>query len=194
MFVAILLSVPACGLHVRHSGPSHRSHHGHRSHRHWNAAGPAYADASVLTQIVILPATIPTVIEGKFSASEEAAWRADWPTLAAQLVADGLTTRTDSVVTGSVAHSKPITGYYMKLQITRLDVGDTRPNDDGTARLRASSLDAHGVIVNAATGQLVADVKFREGSGGTTHIEFEVFMARVGSSLGDWFKARRSTQ
>jgi hypothetical protein len=195
MFVALLL-VPACGLSVRsgHHRSSHHSSHGshHRTHRHWNAAGPAYAEASVLTQITIIQATLPNVIEGEFSATEEAAWRKDWPILAAQLVADGLTTRTDGVVTGSVASTQPRTGYYMTLEITQIDVGDVRPSTDDKPDLRGSSLAAHGFIYNASTGQLVADVKFREGSGWTGNNQFEVFMARAGSSLGDWFKARRA--
>jgi hypothetical protein len=145
-----------------------------------------------LTQIAILPATMPGVIDGEFTPTQEAAWRKDWPVLAAQLIADGLTTRTDNVVTGTVAQVQPLTGYYMKLEINFLDVGDTRPGDGNTRGTRGSFLAAHGVIVNAATGQGVADVKFREGSGWATHIQFEVLAARAGSSLGDWFKARRT--
>lgn len=199
--LAVLLAVPACAVHVRKGGgPSHRgsykSHrsHGpsHRHHRHWNAAGPAYSEASVLTQIAILPAALPVNIDGLFTAAEATTWRAEWPTLAAQLIADGLTTRTDGVVTGVVAHTQPTTGHYMRVVVTFLDVGDNQPNDDGTPRLFGSALHAHGVIFNAATGQLVADVKFREGSGWSENRQFEVFMARIGSSLGDWFKARRS--
>jgi hypothetical protein len=189
MFVALLM-VPACAHSVRDSG--HGSHHPHRSHRHWNAAGPAYAEASVLTQIAIVQATLPDKIEGKFSATEEAAWRKDWPILAAQLIANGLTTRTDNVVTGSVAKTRPSKGYYMRLEITHIDVGDIRADADDKTGRQGSSLAAHGFIFNATTGELVADVKFREGSGWTGTRQFEVFMARAGSSLGDWFKARRT--
>lgn len=195
MLVALLV-VPACALSVRHKGHyrGHRSHHPHRTHRHWNAPGPAYAEASTLTQLTVLDATLPDEIEGEFTATEEATWRKDWPTLAAQLMADGLTTRTDGAVTGSVASVAPSKGHYMKLEITQLDVGDIRPDADDKPRLRGSSLAAHGFIYNAATGQLVADVKFREGSGWTGSRQFEVFMARSGSSLGDWFKARRKDE
>jgi hypothetical protein len=200
MLVAAILLVPACAVSLR--GPSHghghssyRSEgHGHRHHRHWNAAGPAYAEASVLTQIAILPAKLPAVIDGEFTPAQEAAWRKDWPVLAAQLIADGLTTRTDGVVTGTVAETQPKTGYYMKLEINFLDVGDVRQGEGNTPGTRGCFLAAHGVIINAATGQLVADVKFREGSGWASKVQFEVLTARAGSSLGDWFKARRSSK
>jgi hypothetical protein len=195
LMIIALLVVPGCALTVREGGHPRghqRSHHPHRSHRHWNAAGPAYAEASVLTQIAIVQATLPDKIEGQFSATEEATWRKDWPILAAQLVADGLTTRTDEVVTGSVVSTQPSKGYYMRLEITHIDVGDIRADADDKPGRQGSSLAARGFIFNAATRELVADVKFREGSGWTGNHQFEVFMARAGSSLGDWFKARRT--
>lgn len=203
MLGAAVLVVSSCGLTVRHAGPSHHSGHyyhhegpgrSHRSHRHWNAAGPAYAEASVLSQIVILPVKLPEAIQGEFSSSDEAGWRRDWPMVAAQLVADGLTKRTAGLVTGTAGQSKVVPGYYMQLEITFLDVGDVRPNADGTPRLRGSSLAAHGVIMNAATGVMVADVKFTESSAWTGLNQFETFASQVGGSLGDWFKERRAAK
>jgi hypothetical protein len=166
--MAALLMVTGCGVtlvggghgggHYRHSSHRHNRHHGHR---HWNAAGPAYSEASKLKE------------------------------LAAKLVAAQLTERTDSIVTGTFSRTQPKTGYFMKLEITYIDVGDARPNEDGSARLRGSALAAHGVIVNAETNSMVADVKFTESSGWSGDIRFETFMASIGSSLGDWFKAKR---
>jgi hypothetical protein len=196
--MAVLLMVTGCGVtlqggghgggHYRHSSHRHSRHH---SHRHWNSAGPAYSEASKLTEITILPATLPKTFDGEFGAADETRWRTDWPQLAAKLVAAQLTERTDSAVTGNFSRTQPKTGYFMRLEITYIDVGDARPNLDGSARLRGSALAAHGVIVNAETNAMVADVKFTESSGWTGDIRFEAFMTSVGSSLGDWFKAKR---
>lgn len=198
--MAALLLVSGCGVtlqggggghHYGHSRHNSHRHHRHHSHRHWNAAGPAYAEASTIKEIVILPATLPTEIRGVYGTTDELRWRTDWPQLAAKSLAAGLTERTDSAITGTFSRTQPETGYYMKLDITYLDVGDARPNVDGTARLRGSALAAHGVIMNAETRQMVADVKFTESSGWTGDIQFEAFLSSVGGSLGDWFINKR---
>jgi hypothetical protein len=202
LFIAALLLIPACAVTVRDGGHGggHRSshnrhhsgrHHRHRSHHHWNAAGPAYAEAKNISTIVILAATLPTKIDGEFTAAEETEWRRDWPMLAAQLMADGLTARTESAVTGTVSQEKPVSGYYMTLAITYIDIGDRAPGPDGKPLQRGSSLAAHCTIFNGATSVMVADVKFTESTGWTGSVPFEGFMAAAGNSLGDWFIAKR---
>ena len=199
MSMAAMLGLTGCsvglvghgGGHYGHSRHNHHRHHSHRSHRHWNSAGPAYSEASVLKEIVILPATLPKEIDGVYGASDDLRWRTDWPQLAAKLIAEQLTERTGSAVTATFSRTEPETGYFMRLDITYIDVGDARPNEDGSARLRGSALAAHGMIINAETDALVADVKFTESSGWTGDIQFEAFLTSIGSSLGDWFKGRR---
>lgn len=204
LFIAALLLLPACAVTVHDDGPGYRRghyrshhrhssyrHHRHRSHRHWNAAGPAYAEAGKITSIVILAATLPATIDGEFTATEEREWRSDWPMLAAQLMADGLTDRTKSAVTGTVSQEKPVSGYYMTLAITYIDVGNRAPDAEGKPLQRGSSLAAHGTIFNGASGVMVADVKFTESSGWTGSVPVEGFMSAAGSSLGDWFISKR---
>ncbi|MBK8206143.1 MAG: hypothetical protein IPK87_05010 [Planctomycetes bacterium] len=199
--LAALLLVSGCGVTLRGSGGGHHyghsrhnshRHHSHRSHRHWNQAGPAYNEASRITDITILSVTVPEEIEGEYGHYDEQRWREEWPKQGASLVADGLTKRTEAVVKGSANLERPTTGYYMTIEITYLDVGDPRPNKDGEPKLRGSALSAHGVILNAHSGVVVADVKFTESCGWTGDVPFERFMSQVGSSLGDWFLSKRS--
>ena len=175
--------------HFRHR--SHHRHHRHHHHHHWNSPGPAYQEAGRIDSIAILPVTLPETIEGEFSESEATAWRESLPKQAADRIADGLSKSTDGKVTASTADSKPASGYYMQVEITYLDMGDPTPNADGTPKQRGSALSAHGVILNADTGEMVADVKFSESTGWTGINMFDPFMLRVGSSLGEWLEEKR---
>jgi hypothetical protein len=201
MLMVSLLLLTGChvGLHghghghyrVRHH---HYRHHGHHRHHHWNGPGPAYGEASKITEIKILSATLPDDFEGEFSSDEEAAWRKAWPDQAAQLVAAGLTTGTNSQVTATFSETKPTSGYYMTLEITYIDIGDPRPNADGTPKQRGSALSARGVIMNAESGKMVADVKFSESSGWTGTVPFDGYMSRIGGSLAEWFNDKRENE
>jgi hypothetical protein len=55
-------------------------------------------------------------------------------------------------------------------------------------------MSAHGVIINAGSGHVVADVKFSQSAGGTVGPIFEPFMSQIGISLAQWFKERRTAK
>ena len=197
--MSALMVLSGCAVRLHGSGHGHyrfRSGHGHghfRHHRrhHWNAPGPAYSEAKHIKEITILPASLPKEIDGEVSDAQEAQWRSEWPMQAAKLVAASLSSGTDSAVTATASESKPSSGYYMTLDILYLDVGDPNTNTDGTPKERGSAMAAHGMIVNAGSGQVVADVKFTESSGWTGDIQFDKYMGNVGSSLSDWFVDQR---
>jgi Ca2+-binding RTX toxin-like protein len=74
-------------------------------------------------------------------------------------------------VTGTVAQVQPLTGYYMKLEINFLDVGDTRPGDGNTRGTRGDGADIMegGVGNDVADGGAGDDVYvFRMGDGNDT--------------------------
>jgi hypothetical protein len=197
--LAALLMFSGCAVGFHGSGHGHYRvrhghyrHHGHHRHHHWNGPGPAYGEAAKISEITVLSATLPDDFEGEFTSEEESAWREAWPEQAAQLVAAGLTSGTDSKVKATFSETKPTSGYYMTLEITYIDIGDPRPNADGTPKQRGSALSARGVITNAQSGQMVADVKFSESSGWTGSIPFDGYMTRIGASLAEWFNDKRS--
>src|ERR671922_98205 len=89
-----------------------------------NRAGPAYEEAGNINKIGILSASLPDKIHGSISAADEQRLRSDLPADAAQWLAEGITSETDSAVWATAITAKPSTGYYMTTEITYLDVGD----------------------------------------------------------------------
>jgi hypothetical protein len=190
-----LMVLSGCAVRVHGHGHGHfryrhhgHGHHRHHRHHHWNAPGPAYAEASRIKEIAILPSALPEKMEGEFAKGHEAEWRASLPKESAQLIAEALSSGTKGEVSATAVDSQPSSGYYLRVDIVHVDVGVAA---DGTDEGRGSSLAAHGFIVNATSGEVVADVKFTESSGMTGTAPFNGYMSRVGSSLAEWFNDKR---
>jgi hypothetical protein len=193
MTALMVLSGCAVSLRGGHGHYRHRSyrHHGHHRHHHWNSPGPAYIEANRIENLTILPATLPDDFDGEYSSDQESTWRKDWPLRGSELVADAMEKGTEGRVKATVSDSKPSKGYYMTVTVTYLDLGDPTMNADGTPKARGTALAAHGVIMNAESNEMVAEVKFSESSGWTGNNMFEVHMARVGTSLANWLNEKQ---
>jgi hypothetical protein len=194
---ALLLS--GCVVGVRHRGHWHSSHGWHvgyryRSHHHWNSSGPAYNEIDRIRELKVLPVNLPLDIEGDYTPDEMKEYRAEWPERAAELIAEGVTDGTKGQVDASYEEMRPTAGYYIEITIETLDLGERAdepdPKDDDTW----SEVFARGRLVNAGTGELVAEIKFEESSSRTDEPRFEADMTRIGQSLSNWFNSKQEVE
>lgn len=153
-----------------------------------NRAGPAYDEAGRISILKVLPAELPSQFLGNFDPQDEQAWRRDWPRLTAEVLAGGVNHATGGSVRASVTELAPTTGYYMTTRITYLDVGSGEAqgvDDEGWSHVLATCR-----IFNAASNELVAELGFQERAGWLKEVHYQDVIARMGESLGRWFRAR----
>jgi hypothetical protein len=155
-----------------------------------NRAGPAYGEAGQVSILQVLPAELPARLQGTFTPQDEEQWRRDWPMVAAKVLANGVNHETDGAVSATVVQTPPGTGYYMTTRITYVDVGSSEAkgaDEEGWSQILATCR-----VMNAGSGELVAELELQERAGWLKEIAFEDVMARMGESLGRWFRARRT--
>jgi hypothetical protein len=187
------LLASGCVVGIRH----HRSHRhswgvgiGYHSHHHWNSSGPAYDEIYLIDEVVVLPVRLPARIDGELTPEQEKQWRSEWPRRAAELIAEQVSAKTDKPVKGRTAETAPATGYYIDIQIEQLDVGDKVAEPDPDDVSSWSNVFARGRLVNAGSGELVAEIKFREQSTRKDDPVFEQDVQRIGESLSIWFNEK----
>jgi hypothetical protein len=158
-------------------------------------AGEAYSQVDTIDSLYVLPVKLPRAIHGNVSEEERQRFRRDWPMAGARQIARGVTRETGDYTVAIAGQDKPESDYYFELEITYLDVGDPelRGGDVLTNDQEGWSLViATGRIINAKTGELVAELQFNQSSGwAKMNVPFERDMANLGIELGRWLDDRR---
>lgn len=195
---ALLLSGCVVGV-GHHRGHWHKRHgwhvgFGYRSHHHWNSSGPAYGEIDRIRELKVLPVNLPAEIEGDYTPDELKEYRQEWPERAAELIAEGVTDGTEGYVDASVEEMRPTTGYYIEITIETLDIGERVDEPDPENEDTWSDVFARGRLINAGTGELVAEIKFRESSSRADEPRFEADMTRIGESLSTWFNSKQEVE
>jgi hypothetical protein len=155
-----------------------------------NDDGPAIDEAGTISKISILPAVLPSRIDGALTDADEKNLRSELPSDAADWLAAGITDETDSVVWASTASEKPTTGYYMTFQFIGLNVGDEEAaaadadNGHSTTSAKAS-------IYNAASGELVAELTINKSSGWLGEPPVQQDIKAMARDIGKWFESKR---
>lgn len=165
-----------------------------KSEMYTGTAGDAYEDRRAVRELKVLAVKLPKQIHGKYEDAELERYYRDWPMTGARLVADGVQEETDDKVLAMAALDRPTRGHYFELEIEYLDLGD--PELRASAVLNNSKQGwshvlAKGRLVNAETGELVAELKFEQSSGGLTKSPFEKDMGNLGEELGRWLNSHR---
>jgi hypothetical protein len=158
------------------------------------AGGEDPAQIERIEQLHVLPIELPDDILGDASESQKQAWRDEWPESGARLVAQAVTGATKDDVEALYAESAPSQGYYVVVTATRIDVGDDEipasnfvsPRPDLRTDVRADCR-----IINAASGELVAELSFDLGTAYGIEKPIENDFYNLGKSLGEWLDARQ---
>ena len=156
-----------------------------------NHDGPAIDEAGSISKISILPATLPTRIEGGITDADEQRLRETLPGDAAKWLAAGITEQTDSAVWANTVSEKPASGYYMTFTITNLNVGDEKAaaastNDEGN-----STTVAKARIYNATSGELVAELTIDKSSGFLGDPPVQQDIRAMATDIGKWFMNKK---
>jgi hypothetical protein len=158
------------------------------------AGGEDYSRVHSITTLHVLPVRLPDEILGDATEAQKQAWRDNWPEDGARLVASGLTEETKGDVEGLFVSDVPVTGYYVVITATRIDVGHEEipasnfinPRPDLQTDVRADC-----VIINAETGGLVAELSFDLGTAYGIDKPVENDFYNLGKSLGQWLDERQ---
>lgn len=157
------------------------------------SGGEDYSHAPRIHTLYVLPVTLPEQILGEASEAQKQEWRGDWPEDGARLAAAGITEATGDDVEGIFVRDVPVSGYYVVITATRIDVGDDEipatnfisPRPDLRTDVRADC-----VIINAETGGLVAELSFDLGTAYGIEKPVENDFYNLGKSLGQWVDER----
>jgi hypothetical protein len=165
---------------------------GHHSRHHWNHAGEAYAEATKIRNLTVLPVALPEDIDGEYPEDAERQWRFDWPLQCAKTVANAVTMAGDIDVTATAAESAPVEGYTLTMKITELDLGDREKSAAGPEPEGWSKLTATATIDNARTGEPVVELTFEVSSARHTgKPPMDSLTQQAGQSLVDWFREKK---
>lgn len=158
------------------------------------AGGEDTAQIERIEQLYVLPINLPDDILGEATAADKQAWRERWPEAGARLVAKSVTAETSDNVEALYAESAPTRGYYLVVTATRIDVGDDEIPTSNFVNPRPAlrtDVRADCVIINAATGALVAELSFELGTAYGIEKPIENDFHNLGRSLGQWLEARQ---
>jgi hypothetical protein len=158
------------------------------------AGGEDYSRLERINTLYVLPVRLPDEILGEATETQKQAWREDWPEDGARLVAGGVTESASGDVEGLFVTDVPVSGYYVVVTATRIDVGDEEipatnfinPRPDLRTDVRADC-----VIINAETGKLVAELSFDLGTAYGIDKPVENDFYNLGKSLGQWLIERQ---
>ena len=142
----------------------------------------------------VLPVDLPDEIHGEATSAERATWREEWPRDAAMWLAEEIEAENTGEIVAAVASNEPRTDHFIDVDIIYLDVGDPderalnllRPREDGWSHVVAKAR-----IINAETGEIVAELDLVHGSHYDWGPSFESDIRGIGDDLGEWIADRR---
>ena len=157
------------------------------------SGGEVPAERADITQLSVLPVTLPDEILGDGSPQQKDAMRERWLREGSRLFADGVVDATDSATLATPAMLAPSVGYSATVVLTYVDVGDSElPLENVVVPDKELRTHVHAtvVITDCATGRQVAELMFEAGSayGIENPVENDIF--NIGRELGEWLSSR----
>ena len=147
-----------------------------------------------MRNLFVLPVDLPDEIRGEATSAERATWREEWPRDASVWLAEEIEAENAGEIDAVATSEEPGTDHFVDLDIVYLDVGDPgeralnllRPREDGWSHVIAKAR-----IINAETGEIVAELDLVHGSHYDWGQSFEGDMRGIGDDLGEWIADRR---
>ena len=155
-------------------------------------AGEGIQAVDTLSTIYVVPVELPEMIHGEITPEEMQTYRREWPADAARLVAKGISEQAEGV-SAMYRADVPNSGVYFALTVDYLDYGEAKPplkllNADHENK---TNVRADGLLIDAATGEVVGSFSFVQGTAYGIEKPFEMDMYNVGRELGDWIDEHR---